>query len=247
MRTLLLISIALFAVLISHSAVAQPRIEKPPGALLLYLCPMATALLGHITIRGDMESYQARRTGPANGSDTQWEESPKFFKETAAFAHLGLVSVIRDPAFQSYESGQSFNWNTFLQHSQGRLIDRVIVAATDAGRPYLMPGSNMVVRLLSCESTPSVQIVKVDYRQIGIDNYAAVFFTYTVDWNPLYVQYTKIINPSYLLKPHRKGIVLEQFDTFHNGWKIDFQHGFETANIDEPFQDHRIQDFLRQR
>lgn len=239
MRLLRALSFIFFIGVIPNSANAQKsKVDEAATSQLIanLLCTNYVIPIGYISVRGELGSSWLHANDP-QVPNTNHKMGPVWYKIINSFAQVGLVTVTADPQFQRYKSGQSFDWNTFLSQSQG-LIDVIHVALTDSAKEYVSPDGLSAV-IPTC-SVKSFMIIKIDYHDIGIDNYAAIFFTFTADWRPSYREFAKI-NSGTELQNERKGIILEKFDSFSNQWKPDLTNGYDIANLNEPFPQNRVQ------
>lgn len=243
MRRALLFGLLFFLSLFSIPANAQSRIDEYRAAAELqkmFSFPDPGLPIGFITVTANNPNTW-KRIGEIKGAQTNIEMGEYYYKQLQVLENMGVVTIVHDAELQRFKSGQSFDFKTFSDRNNG-LIDRLKVEVAEQYRQYLN-SDGWIITLPKGDIT-SVKIVRVDYQKIGIENYAAVFFTFHANWHPLYLAFWKGVS-GIQPGPDRKGIRLMKLDSFSNEWKPE-PIGMDIANIDQPFRFNFVQNKLLQ-
>jgi hypothetical protein len=210
--------------------------------------PFRLTARGHITVRSSIGAgapvsevtrdasgtvIQVRR-GISPGDAAIFEMVQSRYRYVQAGAQVGLLAITRDPEFQSYKSNQSFSFKTF---GDVGLIDKVTVSVTEAGKQYLLKPDDASL-VIPGPKVDSFRVVKTEYRRIGVNSYAIVFFTFHSEYSDAYRTLISV-NTTTLIKDDRKGISLWVFDVFSNKWK--FASALDLANADADFTTNSVQ------
>jgi hypothetical protein len=89
----------------------------------------------------------------------------------------------------------------------------------------------------------TIKIVRIDYREVGLDNYTIVFFTFHADYPPLYAKIMSAAEMT-VLENSRKGILLLKFDLFKGEWMPG--GAMDAANSNQEFRFNNVQNKILQ-